>query len=188
MTVEREINSKNNGYVIKVDGKTRYIQSEPNIPYRVIANGCTDYISSADLHVSKLLESGDLLTLDELKSKKIQEIKDSSDAWRESHPLYSNCHDGNYDYYSIDEETENILISHLLSFSMEQNAVSEILTTSWMNNDNVCSYGWTLYELQTLSSQMRAVIKPHLDIVQSLIAKVKNGESKDDIRAVKIEF
>ena len=183
MNITFEVNKKKNGYDIFNDGILICRQVEPNIPFRVLTDGITNYTESAKKHKESIESNPDFMTLSEYKTARMLEVQNKITEYRKHNPIKSSCHGGTEKIYAIDEQTQNLLMARVSTASMEPENL-----TSWMAYGEDCTYDWTLSELYQLSLEIESVMNPILTLANTFTNQILACTSKEQVKEIEIYF
>jgi hypothetical protein len=161
-------------YFRKADATTKRIQEITNI------------ITDLDNQVNPMIDTNKC-TVEELKTWQIQLSKKNLDKYLNKYPIQSTCHGGVEKTYAINKDKQTFLAQMiLLSQLAMQNNVE--FHPSWNTTQEECTSDWTLLELQQLAFEIESVVRPLVKHQQSIEAKIKASETKEEILAVSVDY
>jgi predicted nucleic acid-binding Zn-ribbon protein len=127
------------------------------------------------------------LSLEDAKTFRITESANVLEEYLASHPILSTCHQGVAAYYSITKEKQSYLQAMIMMASLAiQNGIE--YQPSWNATGEVCSYDWTLEELQQLAMEIEAAVRPLVSYQQSVEKEIKSATSMEELQAVTINY
>lgn len=126
------------------------------------------------------------MTLDELKTYRINLSKQMLSEYLASHPLKSKCHGGKEAYYSITEEKMNMFASNMMSYSMYKMAgiPKEI---KWNSTGSPCEV-WTEEECFALLLEWQPITESLVGYQQQAELKIKEARIKEMVMAIEIDY
>ena len=136
----------------------------------------------------KIIVTYTVRTIDITEDKlyKIQQSKENLAKYLEEHPLYSNCHGGEYDYYSVTQEKQNLLTSAYTSYKvLEQAGLNPVLT--WNATGKPCSI-WAEEEIVQLIAEVQAYVYPLIKKQQLIEVAIINCTTVSEMKEVSINF
>ena len=125
----------------------------------------------------------DALTLDELKEYRITLSKVNLATYLETHTVTSDAHGGVVAEYGMTQDKQSQLMAVIMMATLNEN-----YTPSWNASGEVCTYDWTLDELQKLAGDIEAVVRPLVAQQQTVEVEIKNASTIEDVKAISIEF
>ena len=126
------------------------------------------------------------LTLEEIKNKFILKSKENLSTYLENNPLYSNCHGGEYCYYTVTFEKQVQLTQKFTAhMTLIQAGIPDVLT--WNCTGGVCEE-FTDEEIIQLIYEMNAYITPLVSKQQHLEKDIVSCETKEELLEINIEF
>ena len=126
------------------------------------------------------------LTLEEIKNKFILKSKENLSTYLENNPLYSNCHGGEYCYYTVTFEKQVQLTQKFTAhMTLIQAGIPDVLT--WICTGGVCEE-FTDEEIIQLIYEMNAYITPLVSKQQHLEKDIVSCETKEELLEINIEF
>ena len=126
------------------------------------------------------------LTLEEIKNKFILKSKENLSTYLENNPLYSNCHGGEYCYYTVTFEKQVQLTQKFTAhMTLIQAGIPDVLT--WNCAGGFCEE-FTDEEIIQLIYEMNAYITPLVSKQQHLEKDIVSCETKEELLEINIEF
>ena len=126
------------------------------------------------------------LTLEEIKNKFILKSKENLSTYLENNPLYSNCHGGEYCYYTVTFEKQVQLTQKFTAhMTLIQAGIPDVLT--WNCTGGLCEE-FTDEEIIQLIYEMNAYITPLVSKQQHLEKDIVSCETKEELLEINIEF
>ena len=126
------------------------------------------------------------LTLEEIKNKFILKSKENLSTYLENNPLYSNCHGGEYCYYTVTFEKQVQLTQKFTAHvALIQAGIPDVLT--WNCAGGICEE-FTDEEIIQLIYEMNAYITPLVSKQQHLEKDIVSCETKEELLEINIEF
>ena len=126
------------------------------------------------------------LTLEEIKNKFILKSKENLSTYLENNPLYSNCHRGEYSYYTVTFEKQVQLTQKFTAhMTLTQAGIPDVLT--WNCTSGVCEE-FTDEEIIQLIYEMNAYVTPLVSKQQHLEKDIVSCETKEELLEINIEF
>lgn len=138
--------------------------------------------------LSTLLPETDItkMTLEDAKAFKIVESATLLEEFLETHPVTSDCH-GELATYSITEKKQRYLEAMILTTQMALANGTEY-RPSWNASGQVCTYDWTLQQLQQLAMEIEAVVRPLVSKQQHIEVAIRNCSSIEELMALEINY
>lgn len=132
--------------------------------------------------------------VDELNSKALTVAKEALIAqskqnlaiYLATHTVTSTCHGGTAEY-SITSEKQSYLASMIVTAQMAQ-ASGIDYQPSWNATGQVCTYDWTLEQLQQLAFEIESVVRPLVSKQQTMEASINNCASIEALNEIDISF
>lgn len=121
-----------------------------------------------------------------LKEEKIKNSKEKLQQFLLSHPLYSNAHNGIFDYYTVTEEKQSLLTSEFMGYQVLKAAGIET-NFSWNAEGKPCEV-WKEEEGVQLIGEIRAYIKPLIEYQQKKEILIKAATTKEEIENILIDY
>ena len=103
-----------------------------------------------------------------------------------THTVTSTCH-GDAAEYSITSEKQSYLASMIMTTQMAQAAGIDY-QPSWNAAGQVCTYDWTLAQLQQLAFEIESVVRPLVSKQQTMEMQLSEAETMEALEAVDITF
>ena len=126
------------------------------------------------------------LTLEEIKNKFILKSKENLSTYLENNPLYSNCHGGEYCYYTVTFEKQVQLTQKFTAhMTLIQAGIPDVLT--WNCTGGLCEE-FTDEEIIQLIYEMNAYVTPLVSKQQHLEKDIVSCETKEELLEINIEF
>lgn len=126
------------------------------------------------------------IDITELKKEKIEQSKLNLAEYLENNPLYSNCHGGEYDYYSVTQEKQNLLTSAYTSYMvLTQAGQTPVLT--WNATGKPCEV-WAVGEFIQLIAEIQAYVYPLIKKQQLMEVEINNCTKASELKEVNINF
>lgn len=126
------------------------------------------------------------IDITEFKKEKIEQSKLILAQYLETHPLYSNCHGGEYDYYSVTQEKQNLLTSAYTSYMvLTQAGQTPVLT--WNATGKPCEV-WREEEMIQLIAEVQAYVYPLIKKQQLMEVEINNCTKTSELKEVNINF
>ena len=120
------------------------------------------------------------------KLYKIQQSKENLAKYLEEHPLYSNCHNAEYDYYSVTQEKQNLLTSAFTSYTvLKETGLNPVLT--WNATGKPCEV-WREEEMIQLIAEVQAYVYPLIKKQQLMEVAINNCTKVSELKEVNINF
>lgn len=119
------------------------------------------------------------------KSRILQSKQNLAD-YLAAHTVTSTCH-GDAAEYSITSEKQSYLASMIMTAQMAQAAGIDY-QPSWNAAGQVCSYDWTLSQLQQLAFEIESVVRPLVSRQQTMEMKLSAAKTLEELNAVDIAF
>lgn len=145
-----------------------------------------DTILKVDIENNKLWWDDSGVDLDAVKQEKIIESKLKLKAFLINNPLYSNVHNNTYDYYTVTEDKQTLLMSEFMSYQfLKQSGIDTTFT--WNAAGKECEV-WTEAEGISLINQIRSYVKPLVSKQQDLEIRIKACNSAFEVNNIIIEY
>ena len=126
------------------------------------------------------------LTLEEIKNKFILKSKENLSTYLENNPLYSNCHGGEYCYYTVTFEKQVQLTQKFTAHvTLIQAGIPDVLT--WNCAGGICEE-FTDEEIIQLIYEKNAYVTPLVSKQQHLEKDIVSCETKEELLEINIEF
>ena len=122
----------------------------------------------------------------EFKKEKIDQSKLNLAEYLEAHPLYSNCHNSTYDYYSVTQEKQNLLTSAYTSYMVLTQA-GQNPTLTWNATGKPCEI-WEVSEFIQLIAEIQGYVYPLIKKQQLMEVEINNCTKKSELEDVNISF
>ena len=135
---------------------------------------------------NKTIEEKNTRTLNTAKKTLIAQSKQNLARYLATHTVTSTCH-GEAAEYSITSEKQSYLASMIMTAQMAQ-ASGIDYQPSWNAAGQVCSYDWTLSELQQLAFEIESVVRPLVSKQQTMEMKLSAAKTLEELTAVDITF
>ncbi len=125
-------------------------------------------------------------SLEDYKAKKVKESKEQLSQWLEKHPLLSEIHNKNGEYYTVTQEKQTQLTQMLMIYSIAAQTGMKMQLT-WNRAGGVCEE-WTYEELSTLSFQIADYVLPRIKKQQQLEIKINECNTPEEVEGIEIEY
>ena len=123
---------------------------------------------------------------EERKKSRILQSKQNLADYLATHTVTSTCH-GDAAEYSITSEKQAYLSSMIVTAQMAQ-ASGIDYQPSWNATGQVCTYDWTLEQLQQLAFEIESVVRPLVSKQQTMEASINNCASIEELNEIDISF
>lgn len=126
---------------------------------------------------------------EELTSRKqalIAQSKRNLADYLASHTITSECH-GEAAEYSITSEKQSYLSCMIMTAQMAQSAGIDY-QPSWNAAGQVCTYDWTLAQLQQLAFEIEAAVRPLVSKQQTMEMQLSAAQSLEELENIDITF
>ena len=125
----------------------------------------------------------DSLDLDALKEYRIHASKVNLATYLETHTVTSDCHGGVETEYSMTQDKQTQLMAVIMMCTLNPE-----YQPSWNASGEVCTYDWTVDELQVLAATIEATVRPLVSKQQTMEVAIRNAMSIENVKAVDITF
>lgn len=125
----------------------------------------------------------DTLDLEGLKEHRIQQSKVNLANYLANNTVSSNCHGGVEAEYSMTQEKQTQLMAVIMMSTLNPD-----YKPSWNASGEVCTYDWTVDELQVLAASIEAVVRPLVSRQQTMEVEIRSAETIEEVKAVDISF
>jgi len=144
----------------------------------------TSNASDIDIIKTQLnLLDEDELDLEGLKDYRIATSKVNLANYLATNTVKSTAHAGVEAEYSMTQEKQSQLMAVIMMASLNPE-----YTPSWNATGEVCTYDWTLDELQALAADIEAVVRPLVSKQQEIEVEIRNAETIEAVKAIDITF
>ena len=126
------------------------------------------------------------VTLEQLKSNRIAESKQTLATWLEENPMESEIHNPDGECYTVTQEKQAQLTQMLMLYSVAVQAGGEMQLT-WNCTGGVCEE-WTYEQLSTLSIQIAGYVLPRVKKQQHYEVEINKCETIEEVEAIEIEY
>lgn len=123
------------------------------------------------------------LDIDTLKKYRVNMSKVNLATYLEENKVTSSAYAGVEAEYSMTQEKQSQLMAVIMMATLNENYVP-----SWNASGEVCTYDWTLDELQTLAADIEAVVRPLVAKQQTMEVAIMAAETIDSVKEVDITF
>ena len=104
----------------------------------------------------------------------------------ENNPLYSNCHGGEYKYYSVTEEKQNMFTSKYMAHQLLVAAgLPDVMT--WNYTGGACE-PWTAEECIQFIAEVNAYVVPLVAKQQHMEIDILAAKTLEELNEINIEF
>ncbi|BCJ92601.1 hypothetical protein acsn021_01700 [Anaerocolumna cellulosilytica] len=126
-------------------------------------------------------------TLKELKEWKVKQSKEKLENYLKEHILESSCHGSTVKAYTITKEKQSLLSQMII---IAQTAKQEDIQfqPSWNAAGEICTYDWTLEELQQLAVEIENFIRPLVQLQQTTEEAINKSINKEEVMKVNIDY
>lgn len=125
-------------------------------------------------------------SIEGLKKEKILLSKTKLAKWLEDHPMKSEIHNQEGEYYTVTQEKQSQLTQMLMLYSLAVQAGGEMQLT-WNCTGGVCEE-WTYEQLSTLSFQIAGYVLPRVKRQQRYEVQINECSSEEEVEAIEIEY
>ena len=125
----------------------------------------------------------DELGLEDLKEYRVAKSKLNLAAYLEATKITSTAHQGVAAEYSITQEKQSQLMAVIMMCTLNPS-----YQPSWNAAGAVCTYDWTIDELQLLAADIEAFVRPLVSIQQTMEVEIMSAATIEDVKAISIEF
>lgn len=120
------------------------------------------------------------------KRRKIYMSKVNLADYLENNPLYSNCHGGEYRYYSVTEEKQNMFTSKYMAHQLLVAAgLPDVMT--WNYTGGACE-PWTEEECIQFIAEVNAYVVPLVANQQHMEIDILAAKTLEELNEINIEF
>jgi len=123
------------------------------------------------------------LDLNGLKDYRIQQSKINLATYLATHTVTSDAHKGVAAEYSMTADKQSQLMAVIMMCTLNPE-----YQPSWNASGEVCTYDWTLDELQVLAATIEATVRPLVSKQQTIEVEIKNAETIEAVKAIDITF
>lgn len=132
-------------------------------------------------------KSVDEMTLDEVKTYKINESKSLLADYLASHPITSTAHAGKSAKYSVTSEKQQYIMS-MIAIADAAEAAGVPYQPSWNAAGESCTYDWTTSELKQLALEIANYVRPLVSKQQSMESEINDLTDVASVIAYTISF
>lgn len=118
----------------------------------------------------------------EAKAERIQQSKDTLDAYLFAHPLQWT--DG--EYYAITKEKQNQLTSKIMAATMAQNLRLQY-DLKWNSTGEKCTV-WTLSDLAALAFAIDKRVTALVEYQQAKEIEIRNAKTQEELDAIEVDY
>lgn len=151
---------------------------------------CYKYVNGEFIfNKEKYNETKSKIISEELTSRKqvlIAQSKRNLADYLASHTITSECH-GEAAAYSITSEKQSYLSCMIMTAQMAQAAGIDY-QPSWNAAGQVCTYDWTLAQLQQLAFEIEAAVRPLVSKQQTMEMQLSASQSLEELENIDITF
>lgn len=163
-------------------------QNRELIESLTVVNELRETVSSTEEEVAEIQAriadvNEDELDIDALKEYRIKMSKLNLATYLENNTVTSSAHGGVSAEYSMTSDKQSQLMAVIMMGTLNPE-----YQPSWNASGEVCSYDWTLDELQLLAADIEAVVRPLVTKQQTMEVEIRSAGSIEDVKAVNITF
>lgn len=153
-----------------------------------VVSGLQDGLTETNAEVASIQKqlagvNEDELDLEGLKAYRIQQSKVNLATYLETHTVTSDAHKGVAAEYSMTADKQSQLMSVVMMCTLNPD-----YQPSWNASGEVCTYDWTLDELQVLAATIEATVRPLVSKQQTMEVEIRNAETIEAVKAIDITF
>lgn len=153
---------------------------------KAVVNAFKKGLITANSYKLILGEDAPEKTLDEIKVEKVVLSKQMLAEYLDTHPLYSNCHGGEYAYYTVTEEKQNMFTRKFSAhMALVQAGVPDKM--SWNAAGMPCEE-WTDTECVQFIAQTNAYVTPLVAYQQHIEVDILACETAEAVNEIEINY
>lgn len=125
----------------------------------------------------------DELELEDLKAYRVAKSKVNLANYLEVTKIKSSAHQGVEAEYSITQEKQSQLMAVIM-----MGTLNPAYQPSWNAAGAVCTYDWTVDELQLLAADIEAFVRPLVSAQQTMEVEIMSATTIEEVKAINITF